>query len=216
MSTLKLWAISIDEARGIVSADADTAGRLRAAATDHFQLGSAAPLGLIGKLGPFLRKGGDPAAPRPDSPTSQEVEDLLAGRFVPPDRLIPAWNLLEFWLDTVAHGYGTWTLTEPGLNEFDFDLARAQVPSRYGLSDLFKNSLGITLTRCPGLAAGWVSGQHALAMAAHWPEGIDELSPEHAELATSVLRFLDDWPGWSDQAARTGRPAPDLVAVFRT
>ncbi|MEE9964102.1 MAG: hypothetical protein K4304_03295 [Propionicimonas sp.] len=216
MSSLTLWAISIDEARGILSADLDTAGRLRAAATEHFALGTPVQPGLLGKLGPFLRKGGDPAAPRPDSPSPQEVEDLLAGRFVPPDRLIPAWNLLGYWFDVIAFGHATWALQEPGLNDFDFDLARAEIPSRYGLSELFKNSLGITLTRCAGLAAGWAPGQHAEAMAASWPAALATLSPVHADLASGVLRFLDDWPGWTGQAARTGRPAPDLVAIFRS
>lgn len=215
MSRLKLWAISIDEVRGIVSADPDEAGRLRAAATEHFSLGTPTPPGLLGKLGPFLRKGGDPAAPRPDSPTAQEVEDLLAGRFVPPDRLIPAWNLLEFWLDVVAFGTAGWTIAEPSLNDVDFDLARAQIPSRYGFSDLFKNSLGITLTRCAGLAAGWVPGQHAEAMATAWPDGLAQLTPEHAALATSVLEFLSQWEAWTADAQAQGRPTPDLVAIFR-
>lgn len=216
MSRLKLWAISIDEVRGIVSADLDTAGRLRAAATEHFNLGTPVQPGLLGKLGPFLRKGGDPAAPRSDSPTAQEVEDLLAGRFVPPDRLIPAWNLLEYWFDVVAFSHAAWTLKEPGLGDFDFDLARAEIPSRYGLSELFKNSLGITLTRCTGLAAGWAPGHHAEAIAASWPNALEKLSPAHADLAGSVLDFLSPWSSWNTQAEAAGRPRPDLVAILRT
>jgi hypothetical protein len=211
MSTLRLWAIGIDEVRGIFGADPETANRLREAATTRFGASTKPPAGLLGKLGPFLRGGGDPAAPRPGVPSTDDIDDVLSGRYMSPQRLVPAWNLLEFWLDTLALGFGEWPLTEPGLNDFDFDLARAEVPARYGLSDLFKSGLGISLTRCPGMAVGWVPRQHVLGMVESWPAGIAELTPEHQELAGGILRFLNSSGEWNEQ----DRAEVDLVAIFR-
>jgi hypothetical protein len=215
MSTLKLWAISIDEVRAIFRADPELADRLRQAARERFGTSGQQQPGLLGKLGPFLRNGGDPAAPRPGVPNAEDVENLLSGRFVPPHRLVEVWNLLEFWLDTLAAGCGQWPLTEGGLNEFDFDLVRAEVSARYGLSDLFKASLGISLTRCGGLAAGWVGGTHVQGMLQTWPGGLDQLSPDHRAFAAAIIEFLEHFPEWSQAAQADGRADPDLIAIFR-
>ncbi len=216
MSTLKLWAIGIDEVRAIFRAEPELADRLRQAARERFGTSGPQQPGLLGKLGPFLRHGGDPAAPRPGVPNAEDVDTLLSGRFVPPHRLVEAWNLLEFWLDTLAAGHGKWPLTEGGLNEFDFDLVRAEVPARYGISELFKANLGVSLTRCGGLAAGWVPGPHAQAMRAAWPDALAELSPAHREFAEPVIDFLDQFPQWIQAAQADGRAEPDLVAIFRS
>jgi hypothetical protein len=215
MTTLRLWAIGIDQVRSIFSADPATADRLRDAANQRFGVTTTPQRGLLGRLGPFLRGGGDPAAPRPGVPTSEDVEDLLAGRFVPPPRLAQSWNLLEFWLGTLAVGSGEWPLTESGLTELDFDLARAQVPSRYAIADLFKANLGLSLTRCPGLAAGWVPGQHALGMRESWSAGLAELNPESQQLAAGIIEFLGGFEEWASPDAGHGYAQPDLIAIFR-
>jgi hypothetical protein len=216
MSTLKLWAIGIDEVRGIFSADPETADRLRAAATERFGVSGRRQPGLLAKLGPLLRGNHDPAAPRPGVPSPQDIDDLLAGRFVPPDRLAPAWALLDLWLDELAFDSTQYPLTEAGLNETDFALAKANVPSWYGLSDLFKANLGITLTRQPGLADGFVRGEHARAMAEAWVGGLAELDPSRQEFAGSVIEFLSGFTEWTNIALAAGRPEPDLVTIFRS
>ena len=216
MSTLKLWAIGIDEVRAIFRAEPEAADRLRAAARERCGTSGQQQPGLRGKRGPGLRHGGDPAAPRPGVPNAEDVENLLSGRFVPPHRLVEAWNLLEFWLDTLAAGHGQWALTEGGLNEFDFDLVRAELPARYGISELFKANLGISLTRCGGLAAGWINGAHAQAMGAAWPNALAELSPSKREFAEAIIDFLDRFPQWAQAAQAEGRAEPDLVAIFRS
>ncbi len=216
MSTLKLWAIGIDEVRRISGADQATAERLRRVADERFAVSQPRRPGLLGKLGPLMRGGGDPAAPRPGSPTAADVDDLLAGRFIDPPRLDRAWLLLELWLDTLSLGTDQWSVGPGGLDDFDFDLARAQAPGRCGLTELFKASLGLSLTRPPGLAAGWVPGRHADTMNRAWQPAIAELSAEHAELATAIGGWLGHFTTWRDQAVSSGRPEPDLVAVFRS
>jgi hypothetical protein len=216
MSTLQLWAIGIDEVRGIFSAEPENADRLRTAATQRFGASAIPQPGLLGKLGPLLRGNHDPAAPRPGAPSPQDIEDLLAGHFVPPDRLVPAWNLLEFWIEHLALSSARWQLSEAGLNELDFALAKAQVPSWYGLSDLFKANLGISLTRCAGLADGFVRGEHARAMATAWASGLAELDPSQQELAGAIIEFLSGFTEWASEARTAGHPEPDLVAIFRS
>ena len=215
MGTLKLWAVGIDEVREIFSANPDTAERLRAAEAARFRTDLPRASGLLGRLGPLLRPSNDPAAPRPGVPVAEDVEDLLAGRYFTPERLARAWTLLEFWIGTLSWGAGEWPLTPGQLKELDFDLARAQIPARYGLSDLFKSSLGVTLSRCDNLAAGFVRAEHAQQMANAWALGAPELEPANQPVATQVTGFLAHWPEWTALAAEHGRPEPDLVAVYR-
>ena len=215
MGTLKLWAVGIDEVREIFSADPEVADRLRTAAAARFRTDLPRQPGLLGKLGPLLRPSSDPAAPRPGVPGVEDVDDLLAGHHIPPQRLAPAWTLLEFWIGTLSWGSGEWPLTTAGLTDLDFDLARARVPTRYGLSDLFAKGLGISLSRCENLAAGFVPAEQANRMAAAWALGAAELEPANQPVATGIIGFLRHWPEWTGLAAERGRPEPDLVAVFR-
>jgi len=217
MSTLRLWAIGIDEVRGIFSADPDTADRLRQAAQQRFGAAGKPPPGLLGKLGPFLRGGGDPAAPRPGVPTSEDVEDLRhrtgsSRPYRPRPSLEPAGVLADVtWRLALANGRSP----KLAYRSSTSTLARAEVPSRYTISDLFKASLGISLTRCPGLAAGWVPGGHALGMLASWPLALAELSQENQQLASGIIDFLGGFNQWTDQARTEGRAQPDLIAIFR-
>lgn len=215
MGTLKLWAVGIDEVREIFSANPEVAERLRTAAAARFRTDLPRQRGLLGRLGPLLRPTTDPAAPRPGVPGSDDVEDLLAGRHIPPQRLGPAWALLEFWIDTLSWGTGEWPLTTGGLKDLDFDLARARVPARFGLSDLFTKGLGISLSLCENLAAGYVRGEHAQQMAAAWVAGTPELEPANQSVATGITGFLAHWPEWIRLAEEHDRPEPDLVATFR-
>jgi hypothetical protein len=215
MGTLKLWAVGIDEVREIFSANPEVAERLRAAAVARFRTDLPRQRGLLGKLGPLLRPANDPAAPRPGVPGSDDVEDLLAGRHIPPHRLEQAWKLLEFWIGTLSWGSGEWPLTTARLRELDFDLVRAGIPAKYSVSDLFANGLGVSLSRCDNLAAGFVRAEQANEMTAVWSAGTDQLEPANQQLAAELVEFLRHWPEWSALAAEHGRPEPDLVAVFR-
>lgn len=216
MGTLKLWAVGIDEVREIFSANPEVSEKLRAAATARFRTDLPRPAGLLGRLGPLLRPAHDPAAPRPGVPAAQDVSDLLSGRYIAPPRLPEAWNLLEFWIGTLSWGSGEWPLEPARLRELDFDLARARIPSRYGLSDLFKNALGISLSLCEGLAAGFVRADHAHQMGQAWAVGTPELEPANQPTAAQITEFLSHWPEWTSLAVEHGRPEPDLVAIYRS
>lgn len=215
MGSLRLYAIAIDEVRDIFCAPDETAAALRAIAADRFSSPRPASPGLLSKLGPVFRRPQDAPVVQPDAPSGSDVDTVLAGRYVPPHRLTACWTLLEAWVDAMAWGSIGHELTQAGLNEFDFDLARAAVPARYGLQDLLKADLAIAMRPAPGLAAGYVLGEHALAMAAAWRSAIEQLAPEHRPMAESVLAWLDGFPAWTAAAPSQHRPEPDLVAILR-
>lgn len=215
MGSVRLYAIAIDEVRDILRAGEETSARLRAVAAERFGGSTPTAPGRLGKLGPVFRRAPDAPVVRPDVPSGSDVDTLIAGRYVAPHRLVPCWMLLEAWIDSIAWGSAGRDVTESQLNDFDFDLVRAGVPARYGLRGLLKTGLGIALLPYPGLAAGWVTLDHAQAMAAAWRPAIPSLGEEQQEAATRLLAWLDNFPGWVENAARQNRPPPDLVAILR-
>lgn len=209
MGSLQLWAVGISHVRGIFSADPVMAQRLRHAAHQHFGQASPPAPGLLGKLGPLMRRSSDPAAPRPEVPTPDDVEDMLAGRYLPPPRLPAAWALFEFWLTLLADHHVRLELSEAEIRDFDFDLARNDVPSRYSLNDLFTSNLGIMLTRPPGLADGWINGQHAADMATAWSAALATLTEPNTRIAAEIQPLLSSF----NSAEPVER---DLIAVFQS
>ncbi len=215
MGSVRLYAIAIDEVRDIFGASEDTCARLRAVAAERFGSGAPSAPGRLGKLGPVFRRPPDAPVVRPDVPSGSDVEALLAGRYVAPHRLAPCWLLLEAWIEEIAWGNAGREVTEAQLNDFDFDLVRQGVPSRFGLRSLLKNSLGVALLPFPGLAAGWATLDHAEAMADAWRPAIPELEEAHREAATELLGWLDNFPAWVASADEQRRQRPDLVAILR-
>lgn len=215
MGSLRLYAIAIDEVRDIFCAPGDIASTLRAVAAEKFASSGPAAPGLLGKLGPVFRRAPDAPVVRPGVPSGSDVEDMLAGLYVAPHRLSACWALLEAWIAALAWGSIGKEFTKTEFNEFDFDLARAAVPARYGVLDLVKTDLGIAMMTAPGLAAGYVRREHALAMAEAWRSAIGELGHANRSVAGSVLSWLDGFPGWTAQAAQLHRQPPDLVAILR-
>jgi hypothetical protein len=214
MGSLRLYAIAIDEVREIFGAPEATATALRAIAAHRFPAAAGTAPGLLAKLGPVFRKAPDAPVLRPGVPSGSDVETLLAGRYVPPHRLSACWALFEAFVEAMAWGSTSQSVGEAELNDFDFDLSRAAVPSRYGLRQLLRADLGISMLRPPGLAAGFAHADHVTAMAATWRTGLPLLEPGNQPIANSLLAWFDQYPGWSAQASGGGRPAPDLVAFL--
>ena len=216
MGSVRLHALSIDEVRAISRAGDALATRLRTVAAERFPAAAtpAAP-GLLGKLGPVFRRAPDAPVVRPGVPGGSDVELLLTGRYVPPHRLTACWALLDAWLEDLAWGSTGREVTEAQLNEFDFDLACAEVPPRFSLRNLVGTDLGIALLPCPGVVAGWTPGPQVPAMADAWRRALPRLAEAHREPAAGLLEWLDRFPAWTDEAAAQGRPAPDLIAIHQ-
>lgn len=214
MGTVRLFAIAIDEVRDIFGAEESMAARLRTIAADRFSPTAPAPPGLLGKLGPLFRRAPEAPVVRPGVPSGSDVEALLSGGYVAPARLSAAWLLLETWLSELAWGSLGRDVDEARVNDFDFDLARAGVPTRYGLRSLLSTSLGLALSPPPGLSSGWVSGPHVAAMTLAWRDALPELK-DHRDSATTLLDWLDQFGSWTAAARAAERQPPDLISILQ-
>lgn len=213
---LRLYAIGIDEMRGIVGADPEHVDALRTAARHAFEPQQApARTGLIGKLGPIFRR--PPAAPliSPTQPEPQDVEALLAGAYIAHDRMGATWRVLESLVHSRAWGSTKMALTTQALDDLDFALARGGVSAAVGLRHLLDHSADVRLLPVEGLTVGWHRYDQALAMAGAYRTAMPQIpSREQQELISGLVTWLDGFVPWAQVAVSLRRPTPDLVGFW--
>jgi len=171
--------------------------------------------GLLGKLGPIFRR--VPAAPviSPTQPEPQDVEALLAGAYIPPDRMGATWRLLETLVQGTAWGSTRMRLTEAELNDLDFALARGGVSAAVGLRHLLNNRTDLNLMPVTGMTVGWHRHEKALAMNAAYRSAMREIkTDEQRAMISSLTLWLDGFVPWAQVAASLGRPVPDLIGFW--
>ncbi len=216
MGELRLYAVGVGEVRGIFGATPAVAEQLRDVAQRAFaQPEPAQRTGLLSKLGPLFRR--PPATPlvSPTDPEPHDVDVLLAGAYVAPDRMGASWRVVETLVSGIALGATRLAITGTELNDLDFGLARAGVSSALGLRHLLNSKPGLSLGSVPGLAVGCHLHERALAMAgAYHAAGPAIPDPEQRDLVAAIARWLDGFVPWAEVASRLHRPAPDLFAFF--
>lgn len=163
MKELRLFAISINDVRDIFGADATLAAQLRDVATRGFLL-ERPKKPVLEKIGPLFTRHRatevDVSLPQPG-----DVDALLAGGYVPPDRLLQCWQLLVLWLESISAQHRTVTLD--GFDRIEFDLARAGLPSDFSLRNLASRDLGTPLHPLPDQIVGYSKHSHVTATARH-------------------------------------------------
>ncbi|MFT3876888.1 MAG: hypothetical protein QM708_10775 [Propioniciclava sp.] len=214
MGTVSLHALGIDEFRDVFAGSEAVAARLRALAAATWPP-SPEPRTLLGKLGPFSRRGVGAPVMRPGVPTGHDLDDVVHGRDVSPARLSAAWALVDLWLTNAAWSAVTLTATEADFDALDFALAKVGVPARLGLRNLFNDAVGVPLKRQPGQATGYVRGTHATAMASAWAQALPDLEDGPRAHAERLASWLSGFPEWARKAEEAGRTAPDLLADYR-
>ena len=222
MGELRLYAIGIEEVRGMFGAPPQVAEHLRAVAQRALAPSSTEshpyPVGkggLLSKLGPIFKR--VPATPliSPTQPEPHDVEVLLAGAYVPPDRTGATWRLLETLVQGIAWGSTRMGLTAQELDDLDFALARGGASSSVGLRHLLNSTLSLNLIPVSGLTVGWHPHQKAMAMAEAYRGAIAGLkNAEQREMINSLTIWLDGFMPWAQVAASLGRPVPDLVGFW--
>lgn len=217
MGELRLYAIGIDEVRGMFGASPAEQGRLRdvAAAALAPAADPAGRGGLITKLGPIFRRPPAAVVISPTQPVPQDLEVLLAGAYVPPDRTGATWRLLETLVQGSAWGSTRMSLTPGSLDDLDFALARAGVTSAVGLRHLLSSTTSVGLADVRGLTVGWHPHDKALAMAEAYRAAVPEIeTPEQQEMLSALVTWLDGFVPWAQVAPTLGRPAPDLIGFW--
>ncbi|MVA76591.1 hypothetical protein GC722_11230 [Auraticoccus sp. F435] len=218
MGALRLHAVAIDDVRDIVGADAPFAARLREIARTAFApAGSPGAPGLLGRLGPIFRRSPQAVVLAPEDPTPQDLETLLSGHYVRPERSLPTWRLVERLVEGIAWSSLAVDLDRGERDTLDFDLARAGLSSEVGLGRLLSHDAMIGVMPPPGEMACARPHSFALAMAEAWGRALAEDSPPvrqspHRGAMTAISHWLDGFPQWGRVAAEQGRPLPDLVA----
>ena len=102
---------------------------------------------------------------------------------------------------------------DPHDTYIEFDLARAGLPTSYGMERLFQDNPQLPLRPLPAQRFGYSKNQHAEATGQALSMVISDLSETSIPVVGQLLGFLNQFDDWSVRAAATGRPAPDLVAI---
>jgi hypothetical protein len=200
MGELRLYAVGVEEVRGMFGASPPIAEHLREVARRAFAPPAVeARGGLLSKLGPIFKR--VPATPV-ISPTQ-------------PDRTGATWRLLETLVQGIAWGSTRMSLTAQSLDDLDFALARGGVAASVGLRHLLNSTMSLNLVPVQGLTVGWHPYHKALAMAAAYRSAIQDIkTEEQREMINSLTVWLEGFVPWAQVAASLGRPVPDLVGFW--
>ena len=216
MGEVRLYAVGIEELRGVFGAAPDQAAHLREVAAQAFAPAAAETRGgLLSRLGPIFRRPPATQVVSPTQPEPRDVDLLLHGAHVPPERTGAVWRLLEVFVAGMAWGSTRMSLTAQTLDDLDFALARGGVPSSVGLRHLLDTTPSLPLVPVSGLTVGWHRYETALAMAGAYRSAMPQIATiEQQEMTAALATWLDGFVPWAQVSASLGRPVPDLVAFY--
>ncbi len=215
MGELRLYAIGIDEVRAMFGASGPDADRLRQIA--HDALATTTPErhgGLITKLGPIFKRPPAAQVVSPTQPTPHDVEVLLTGAYVPPERTGATWRVLEILVQGCAWGSTSMSLTPQSLDDLDFALARGGVSAAVGIRHLLSSTTSVNLLPVQGLTVGWHPHHKALAMADAYRTALPQVRQDQQEVVAALVAWMDGFPQWAGIAGSQGRPVPDLIGFW--
>lgn len=168
---------------------------------------------MLGRIGPVTKQSIEPPKV-PDRPAPPDVEALLKAHAIKPERQAFAWQIVLGWLRELSWGRLSIDLTEREMSDLEFELAAAGLPSQFSLVKLLQQDPQIPLMPLPGQRWGYAKHAHVLATQQALDEIADPLDAKTAAMVQPFRIFLENYPGWTDQAAQQGRPAPDLVVTW--
>lgn len=216
MGALRLYAIGVDEVATMFAAPDEAAEQLRDLVTAQLAPQSERPeRGLLSKLGPIFKRPPDTPVIDPDDPLPADLDRLLSGTYVPAERSVATWRLLELLIKDTGWAETGMSLLGEELDGLDFALARGGVPPTGGLRHLLNTGLQLPIVLPPGLMVGWHSGRQATWMAQAYHQAVPEIeSQQQQEQVDALANWLDGFENWATQAPAQARPAPDLVGFW--
>lgn len=211
-----MYAICIDEVRDMFGATPEVAGTLRTIASDAFRVPQAekSSPGRLGKLGPLFWRAPDAPVVPHGMPLPSDIEALLAGRFISPDRLETCWKVVDVWLEARSLARHELDRTPQQVDQLEFELTRAGLPSQYGIGKLMSLDAQLPLRPRPGMRVGYSKHAHVLASGRALHGCLDQVLPHSRERAQQLADFLLGFGALTEQARAQHRPAPDLFVTF--
>ncbi|HEY9291977.1 MAG TPA: hypothetical protein VIP98_11910 [Microlunatus sp.] len=216
MGELRLYAIGIDEVRSMFGAPPELAERLRQQAVVALAPPQTAEHGgLLSKLGPIFRRPPGTRVLDPDDPVPADLDRILAGAFVPAERSVASWRLVELLIKENAWGGTGLSVHGEQLDHLDFALARGGVHAAAGLRHLLNNHTELPLIVPRGLLVGFHTGAEAAWMADSYRQAIEEIEDEGPrEMVYALANWLDGFGHWVELAPTMGRRPPDLIGFW--
>lgn len=207
---LRLYALGIDEVRDLFGVPAERRDEVRELAREA--LGFEPPPQRTRMWAALFRHDPHRPATDPDSPTMDDVDAMLAGRHVPPDRNAARWRLAETLVGALAYDRLRLSASPALVDATDFSMACVGAPAALGIRTLVETPAMLPLLPLPGVRLGYVRGTVAAAMADTYATYAAEITePERRALVDRLGSWLHHYPAWAERAAHQGRPAPDLL-----
>lgn len=189
MPRLLVFAVRIDDVRDIFGAEAALAERLRSVAAASFSTQQPTRRRWFK---PMLRRDPDTEV-RTDRPLRGEVDALLSGGFIEPDRQPAAWRVFTLWLEDLSTASVEVAWDPELFDRVEWDLARAGLNSDYSLRRLADRQLGTPLRPLPGQVVGYAKAVHVAetADAVRVALAVPDLPGETADFVAPILEVLD-------------------------
>lgn len=189
--------MGIDDVRDMFGADPSLGERLRDIAAGRLATGKSTRHHWFR---PMLKRDPDTEV-RLDRPLKGDLETMIAGGYIEPERMAVCWTVLGWWLEELAASHASVPWDPAMFDRIEWDLARAGLSSDYSLRRLADRSLGIPLRPAPGQVSGYSKAVHvgetasALRRALADPSISDEtvafVGPLQGVLETAVRQGLD-------------------------
>lgn len=148
----------IDDVRDMFGADASLSERLRAIVAERL---GAEQSGKRHWFRPMLRRDPDTEV-RTDRPMRVDVDAMLAGGYIEPERMAVSWQILTAWLQGLAAAQVVVPWDPAMFERVEWDLARAGLNSDYSLRRLADRQLGLPLRPANGQVAGYAKAVHVV------------------------------------------------------
>lgn len=182
MNRLVIFAIDIDDVRDIFGAAPALAERLRCVVAAHF---SGPTPSKRSWFKPMLRRDPDTEV-RTDRPLRGDVDALLSGGHIAPDRAQACWQVFTLWLEELSSAHQEVPYDPALFERIEWDLARSGLNSDYSLRRLADRQLGTPLRPLPDQVAGYAKSVHVAETA----EAL-ELAMQSTEMTAETRDFIE-------------------------
>lgn len=208
-----LFTIGIDEVRDMFGATAPLAAELRTISGPF--LSEAVPTRHRARRAHRAHATPDPhEASGSRALDAAELEELIAGRYIEPQRLTSAWRMVTIWLGALCWDHAQLDATPEQLSGWDFQLAVAGLASQFSLARLEGRDAQVPLLPAPGLRVGYVRRSHVLTSWRHIEQCLPVLDEPTRAAIAPVTDLLARFEQWADPAHAQGRPEPDLFTLW--